>query len=693
LWRDFNGQGDGWQSNRLTAAAPVAEQLASAIHRGWNPGLLGIGAAAMLCGVAAAQERRPSPFDLSIEELGELQVTSVSRRAENLSDAAASIYVITAEDIRRSGVTSLPEALRLAPGIEVARNSAHEYTISIRGFSSDLSNKLLVLIDGRSVYSPLFAGVFWDVQDTLLEDIERIEIVSGPGGAVWGANAVNGVINVITHSANDTPGTLIKAGAGDEETSAAVRHGWAISEKMDARAYVKHFERDSSELVSGADAFDEWNMSRAGFGLQWRPGAADRVTVDTEAYVGEQQALLRGNFTLGTLPQTDIPGQVDVSGHHVLARWRRDLTSDANWRLQFYYDHTDRQIPGAFNEARDTLDVDFQHDMQNRGRHDVLWGAGLRSTRDDIGTTLFATFEPDSRSDQTLHAFIQDRIELRPNRLFLTAGSKVEDNDYSGFEFQPSVQVSWLPSDRQAVWASVSRAVRIPARLNADLRLTVPVAIPGVPLPLYVMVNGNDDFDSEDLSAYEAGYRMQIRSHLSLDVAVFDNRYDNLQTQEAQAPFVVPGPPTYLVLAASLDNLMEGESYGGTIVVNWEPIASWRLQFQYAHTELDLTSKPGSNDAGALTVAGNSPGNQVSVLSFLELPHDLSLFTGIRYVEELPSQSVPSYTAIDWSLAWRPTDNVRASLTVQNANERRHIEFGEGRQLERSALLTLVWKF
>ena len=379
-----------------------------------------------------------------------MRVTSVSRRAEALNEAAASVYVITAEDIRRSGVTSIPEALRLAPGVEVARNGSNEWTISMRGFSSDLSNKLLVLIDGRSVYSPLFAGVFWDVQDTLLEDIERIEVVAGPGGTLWGANAVNGVINIITQSAADTPGALVEAGAGNEETFAGFRYGWAASDKLDMRAYVKHFDRDESQTLAGAGAFDDWRMAQAGTALAWRATEDDLVDVRADVYEGEESALLRGDFTLGgPVPRTDIPGQVDVNGHNVLARWRRNLSAEANWRLQFYYDHTDRQIPGSFNEARDTYDFDFQHDLENPGRHDLLWGAGLRSTSDDIGNTLFATFMPPSRTDTTLSAYLQDRIELKPERLFLTLGSKFEDNDYTGFESQPSARVAWLP-DRAA---------------------------------------------------------------------------------------------------------------------------------------------------------------------------------------------------------------------------------------------------
>ena len=563
----------------------------------------------------------------------------------------------------------------------------------MRGFSSDLSNKLLVLIDGRSVYSPLFAGVFWDVQDTLLADIERIEVVAGPGGTLWGANAVNGVINIITQSAVDTPGGLVEAGGGNEETFQGFRYGWAASDELDMRAYVKHFERDESETLTGAGAFDGWSMAQAGTALAWRPTADDLVNVRADVYDGEEDALLRGDFTLGgPVPRTDIPGQVDVNGHNVLASWRRDLSAETNWRLQFYYDHTDRQIPGSFNEARDTYDLDFQHDLANPGRHDLLWGAGVRSTSDDIGNTQFATFLPPSRTDSTLSAYLQDRIELRPQRLFLTLGSKFEDNDYT-VRAKPNVRVTWLPDGRQTVWGAVSRAVRIPARLNTDLHLTAPVAVPGLPLPLYVRVNGNEDFDSEELVAYEGGYRFRANENLTLDLALFDNYYDDLQTQEGQPLALIPGPPSYFQITATLDNLMEGETYGGTLAVNWQASERLRLQMNYSHLEMDLRSKPGSNDAGALNVVGNSPETQIGIHSFVELPFDLSLYAGVRYVEELPNQRVPSYTVLDLSMGWEPSERLRTSLTARNANDSEHLEFGEGRLIERRVFVHVHWAF
>jgi iron complex outermembrane receptor protein len=306
---------------------------------------------------------------------------------------------------------------------------------------------------------------------------------------------------------------------------------------------------------------------------------------------------------------------------------------------------------------------------------------------------LFATFTPDSRTDQTISAFVQDRIDLHEERVFLTLGAKLEHNDYTGYEQQPNVRITWLPGNRQTVWAAVSEAVRVPARLNTDLRLFAPVAVPGLGLPLYINVNGTPNFASEELTAYEAGYRVQLRESLSIDLALFNNYYDHLQTQEASPLDLVPGPPSYYLLPVTLANLMEGESYGGTFVLNWQATSRWRLQFQYAHLQLDFATKPGSSDTGAVRLAGNSPKNHVTLQSFVELPRNLRLYTSIRHVDELPSLGIPSYLTVDWTLAWLPTDRYRVSFTVESANDARRMEFNDGRLIERSAFARLTWTF
>lgn len=633
-------------------------------------------------------------LELSLEELGQIEVTSVSRRPEPVSDAAAAVYVITREAIRRSGVTTLPEALRLAPGVEVARNGAHAWTITMRGFSSDLSNKLLVLIDGRSVYSPLFAGVYWDVQSTLLEDVDRIEVIAGPGGTTWGANAVNGVINIITRSAWESPGGYAEVGVGDEhDVVAGFRYGGRLGDNGAARGYVKHFERDASRALEGGAANDDWDFTQAGFRSDWVLPDAATLTVQGDVYEGEESALVRSDFTLGTLPEENVPGTVEVGGGNLLARWERALAPGSLFRVQAYYDHTRRDIPGTFDERRHTGDLEIFHDLRPLGRHDVTWGAGWRVTGDDVGNTRFATFDPSSRTDHTYSLFLQDQIGFRDDRLRLTVGTKLEHNDYSGFEHQPNLRLAWLPTPGQIVWGAVSRAVRVPARLNEDLELYAPVALPGVPVPLYINVRSPEDVSSEELVAYELGYRFTA-GRFSADAAMFYNDYDKLMTNEAlSGPFLEPGPPPYLVLPVVQGNGMRGETWGGTLDLKWQPHPSWRLELQLSHIDFDLELRPGSRESDAPNVAGNSPELQAALYSYLQLPRGISLFAGARYVDELPGLNIPSYVAVDTSLQWQLDDAVAVSLTLRNLNDPRHPEFEGGNEIERSALFRLTWRF
>jgi iron complex outermembrane receptor protein len=629
-------------------------------------------------------------FEMSIEELGQISVVSMARRAEELTESAAAVYVITAEEIRRSGARTIPDALRLAPGVEVARNGTSSWTISMRGFNSDLSNKLLVLIDGRSVYSPLYAGVFWDAQDTLLADIDRIEVIAGPGGTIWGTNAVNGVINIITRSAADTHGFYAETGGGrGEEGFAALRYGGAIGESVDARVYVKHFERDNSSLSDGADVRDEWRGSQAGFNLRWEATDNDTVTLRGDVYDSEQDVLTRGDFTIGTLPDEDVPGAVDVEGHNIVGRWRRTLAGGGGTRLQVYFDHTDRRIPGSFDEKRDTYDVDYQHDLTAYGRHRLTWGTGLRVTSDELDNTLFASFLPPERTDRTWTAFVQDRIAFRGEAVLLTVGSKFESNDYTGFEHQPSARVAWTVDTRQSIWGAVSRAVRTPARLNSDLRLFAPIT--DLPPPFYVNVNGDPAFESEELLAIEGGYRLLVTDALSFDVAVFDNEYDELQTTEFISQTVETDPVPHTLLTARIGNGMQGETYGGTAALTWQSTERWRLRFHYSRLEMDLRLKPGSSDTGALDIAGNSPKHQLAFHGVGELRNGLGIYAGARYVDALPNLGIPRHLTVDVSLGWSPTEKLSTSLTVRSLNDTRHVEYGP-LAIDRSVFLSLAWR-
>jgi iron complex outermembrane receptor protein len=628
---------------------------------------------------------------LSIEELSGIRITSVSRVEERLADAPAAVFVITGDEIRRSGVRTIAEALRLAPGVEVARRNSHSWSITIRGFNSDLANKLLVLIDGRSVYSPLYAGVFWDVQDTLLEDIERIEVIAGPGGTLWGANAVNGVINVITRPANTTTGAFVEIGGGNEDEGlASVRYGGTLGDGIAARGYIKAAERDSFKNLDGADGGDQARLAQGGFRLDWGASDTDRWTVQGDFYRGDEAGVFQNTFSLGTLPAGSSPGTTDIDGSNVLARWERPLQEGANLSLQTYYERTHRDIPDTYEESRDTFDVDFQHHLRSLGRHDMLWGSGFRWTGDEIINTPYVTFSPAERQDRTWSAFIQDKIAIKSDKMFLTLGSKFEHNDYTGGESQPSARFSWLINERRAFWGAASRAVRIPSRLDADLRLTVPLGLVGV--PIYVTADGTPNFETEDLLAYEAGYRARPTERLSLDVSIHRHEYDSLQTVEPGAPILMlTAPLPYAVLPQTLGNLLEGTSIGGTFVATWQPAERWRLRFQYTHMEIDLQTKPGSADTSRVDEGGNSPENQAAVYSFVDLANNLEIFTGIRYVDELTNLNVDSYVAVDAGVRWSARDALDVSLSLENLNDARHVEFAPGKQIERSVFLRFRW--
>jgi len=661
-----------------------------------------LAALAALCaaagGYAGAAAAEPAELlDLSIEELANLRITSASRIEESLHDTPAAVFVITADDIRRSGVTSIPEALRLAPGVEVARRTAYEWSISIRGFNSDLSNKLLVLIDGRTIYSPLFAGVFWDAQDTLLEDVERIEVISGPGGTLWGANAVNGVINIITKGAPDTAGGYAELTGGDEErVIAGFRYGGTIGENIAARGYLKHVDRDSSLAFDGSDSVDAMRMSRAGFRLDWDARGTDRYMVQGEAYQGDTDGVFADTFTIGTLPASTFEDEVDISGAHLLGRWERQFANGSDVQLQAYYDYTRRDIPNTYDEERATFDLDFQHHVRPSERQDLLWGLTYRESSDRIDNTLFASFVPASRNMRRYGAFIQDRIALSPERLFLTIGTKVGHNDDTGVEYQPNIRLAWHPDARQTLWSAVSRGVRIPSRLDTDLVLTVPLSAPGFPIPFYVVVTGTEDIKSEVLTAYEAGYRFQQGENLSFDVAMFYNKYHDLQSNEPDPPIIVLDPPLpHIIVPSHLASLMRGESLGGTFVASWRPLERWRLRLQYACLDLDLETAGGSLDVNSPNIAGNSPRHQLALHSFMDLPGDFAIYTGVRYVDELPNQAVDSYVATDINLSWAFNPSGTVSLAVQNAFDGDHPEFegGTGSLIERGAMLKLDWKF
>jgi len=641
----------------------------------------------------SAEKPEQDYFGMSIEDLMNIEVTSVSKKSQKISEAAAAIFVITQEDIRRSGVTTIPEALRMAPGVEVARIDANKWAITCRGFNELYSSKLLVLIDGRTVYTPLFSGVYWDVQDTLLEDIQRIEVIRGPGATLWGANAVNGVINIITKSAKETQGGLVTAGGGTEEKGfGGVRYGGKLDENTYYRVYAKYFNRDNFVLESGGNGSDEWDSLRSGFRLDRQVSDINALTVMGDIYDGDSEQRITipdlPSFTMQTIKDT-----MEVSGGNLLTRWNHIFSETSEMSLQLYYDRTKRESI-QLDETRDTLDFDFQHYFSLSDNHDITWGLGYRYTKDKTAGSFAVSFNPDSRHDNLFSAFIQDKIELIEGKLHVTWGSKFEYNDYSGFEYQPSVRALWTPHERHSTWAGVSRAVRTPARSNADIRINFAT----IPVNMVIAIFGDEDFDSEEVIAYEIGYRCELTAHLSVDMTAFYNTYDNLLTSEPGSLFFDPSPLPHMVIPFYMGNKMDGHTYGAEVAAIWNITEKWKVTASYSYLQIQLHSDSSNMAIDAEEGEGDSPHNRFHLQSCLNLPYRLEFDQSLYYVDNLPTQHVPKYFRLDLRLGWHPTEKVELSICGQNLLDSQHSEFvdyggNSPREIERSVYGKIAWKF
>jgi iron complex outermembrane receptor protein len=575
---------------------------------------------------------------LSLEDLGNIEITSVSRQAQPLSDAPAAVYVITNEDIRRSGQTSLPEILRLAPNLEVAQINANSYAISARGFNSSTANKLLVLIDGRSVYTPLFSGVFWDMQDVMPDDIDRIEVISGPGGTLWGANAVNGVINITTKHSRDTQGGLVTFGGGTVKYDGGARYGGKLGDNTTYRLYAKGFAYQRTDNAAGARVRDAWSKPQGGFRIDWGR-AADAVTVQGDAYQGnEQQAL---------------PAEGTISGYNLLGRWTRSFGSGSALQVQAYYDQAERAFPGNFTDWVGTWDIELQHSFAPARGHEIVWGGDYRLWNDHFSASPGLIFLPPQRSVSMGSVYVQDTIALA-DRLKLILGARLEANGYTGLQPVPSARLSWKVTDSALLWSAVSRAVRTPSRIDRDF------FVPG-------FILGGPDFRDEKLIAYEIGYRQQISTRGSISISTFYNVYDELRSLEAP-----PGATFPLIFS----NKMEGDSYGAELWGNYALTDWWRLSGGVSALQESLRFKPDSHDVAGLQAAGNDPHHQLSLRSSMNLTERVELDVGVREVGRLPNPSVPSYVSLDARIAWRMLDSVDLSLTATNLLDDRHPEFG-----------------
>ncbi len=635
----------------------------------------------MLADGPGGPQNVPDVTSMSLEDLMNMQVTSVSKRTQKVADAAAAIFVITQEDIRRMGATSIPDALRMVPGLEVAQIDENKWAIGSRGFNGEFDDKLLVLIDGRSVYTPLFSGVFWNVQDVMLEDVDRIEVIRGPGATLWGANAVDGVINIITKSAKNTQGGLVTAGAGSQEATAeSARYGGEIHDNTYYRVYGKYFDWYPSIDSTGTTASDGWHALRSGFRVDSNIATADSITVQGDIYHDNfGETLTVPSLTSPTYSST-YPNNNFNGGGDLLGRWNHSFARSST-SLQMYYDRSDLIFPTIFSDHESVYDIDFQHDIHLGETQELVWGLGYRSIQDNNASTFTVAVQPSQSSLNQYSAFVQDTLGFFNSRMQVTVGSKFERNPFTGFEFEPNVRILGTLTKEQTVWAAVSRAVRTPALTEEGLQLNEGIIPPGTApfnssLPIIESIFGSSQFGSEDLIAYEAGYRVQATSSVSLDLATFYNYYTNLRSAEPGTPVVEGGAtPSYIILPFVASNKMSGGTWGFEPFAEWRILPRWKLQGSYSFLQMNIHKDSDSLDPTPDIPNGENPRNQWNFRSSLDLPKHIEQDLMLRYVDKLPSLNIPSYYSLDLHIGWNPLPPVRLSFGGNDLLNSQHLEF------------------
>lgn len=617
---------------------------------------------------AAASDNIEALKRMNVEELMNVEVYSASRFMEPVQASPNAIFVLTGEDLRRAHVTSIPEALRLVPGVQVGRVDANKWAVSMRGFNSREANKLLVLLDGRSIYDPLFSGTLWESQDVVLEDVERIEVIRGPGGTLWGANAFNGIINIITKVAADTQGGLAALSGGDEENYTAVaRYGWQTGERQHARVYAKAWNHDTGH-AEGAPAYDAADMVRGGFRWDWGVGDGSQLRVSGDVFRAET----------GIREDPALVQDVIHKGRNLMLLFNHQLAAGNSLQVQLYHDHVDFNSLG-FDQRRNSYDLELQHSVQLGSRNFVVWGGGLRlmrdHTRSQAGLSGLVDVLPASRKDEVVNVFAQDTISLVSDWLTLVAGLKYESTDYASSEWLPNLRLSFTPTASQTWWVGASEATRVPSRLESDLTF-------------FSSIRPGDGFGAEQVRAYELGHRQLVVPSFGYDVTLFYNDYDDLLTAEGGG--------------TQFRNLMHGNSHGAEVALRWEPTGNWRLDAAYTWLEMDLglDAASTSNPAQPGYLERLTPRHQASLHSLLDVNTNIEFDLTLRYVGALPSLNIPDYTELDAGITWKATPRLDFSVVGRNLLHAHHPEqdfassaSGMPSETERSLYARLAWRY
>ena len=661
-------------------------------------------ALALSCATNAwAQDQSRDLTERSLEDLMNIEVTSVSKKEQKLSRTAAAIFVITREDIRRSGATNIPDLLRMVPGMEIAQINNDTWAISARGLNQEFANELLVLVDGRNVYTPTFGGVFWDAVDVPLEDIERIEVIRGPGGSIWGANAVNGVVNIITQKASETKGALVSGAAGNLEDGLGIlQYGSTLGKDTDIRFFAKYHDESSLTSLTGENGGDGWHALRGGFRADTVLSAKDALMTQGDIF------LQREGGPVSILPSVTSPGPLNIeaqqnqSGGFFQFVWNHKFSDTSETSLNLSYTGYDiEDIIATLKEGRKTVSADFQDHIAWGSRNDVVWGGSYSYSNSHSIGNLSVSLTPPNRAIQVFSTFVQDEIALIPDRLFLTAGAKLEHNYYSGFGLMPSARVSYPFSKRQTVWAAVSRALRTPDSLDTGIRFNLGSSPGPGGTPILTSLFGNPHFKDESLVAYEFGYRTTLSDRVSIDLAAFYNDYDHQQTVEPAAPFPESQPaPAHIVMPSTYRNLARGEEHGIELAANWKLTSRWTLSPGCDFARIHLHTLPGSQDTQTVPeTEGSDPHVHAQLRSHFELSRRIHWDTSAYFTGRLFFQKVPSYARLDTNLSWRLREKISLSVVGQNLLESHHLEFeeaigGQGStRIARSAYASLAWRF